>query len=76
MHHLCLSIVAMVACFCVQIKQKEQGESFGVLGEFVREAEKKNQRLVLHWFLEQCHLEDVTSKDGNNFRGLCECFGV
>lgn len=74
-HHLCLSLVAMITCACVRLEEKKPGESFGSLGDFVREVQKENQRMVMYWFLEQCHLEQVSPKDASKFRGLCEALG-
>jgi len=75
-HHLCLSLVSMIACFCVRLEEKKAGENFGTLGEFVRKVQNQNQRMILHWFLEQCHLEKVTPKDDKEFKELCEGLGI
>lgn len=74
-HHLCLSLVAMMACACIRLEQRKEGESLGSLGEFVRNVQKQNQRTVLHWFLEQCHLEDIDPKDKSKVNALCDSLG-
>jgi SRSO17 transposase len=74
-HHLCLSLVAMMTCFCIRFDQRKPGESLGTLGEFVRELQKQNQRAILHWFLEQCHLEKTSPQDDRKFETFCESLG-
>lgn len=70
--HLCLSIVAMIACVCIRLSELEKGEVLGTLGEFVESKRKQNQRLLFSWFFEQFHLEKMTGEDRNKFDALCD----
>jgi hypothetical protein len=75
-HHLCLSLVAMITCFCIRWEQRKNHDDLGTLGEFIQEVQNKNQRNLLCWFLEQWHLEPLTDEDLCRFNGLCEDIGL
>ena len=75
-HHLCLSLVAMITCFCIRLEQRKHGESLGTLGEFIREVQKQNQRRVLTSFLVRWNLEKISPENHFKFNELCESLGM
>ena len=75
-HHLCLSLVAMITCFCIRFEQRKHGESLGTLGEFIREVQKQNQRRVLTSFLVRWNLEKISPENHFKFNELCESLGM
>ena len=75
-HHLCLSMLAAVACAWVRMHECEKNESFGSLGEFIESCRKRNQRELLGIFIERCDLENIHSKNSNKFIALCEEMGL
>ena len=75
-HHLCLSLVAMISCFCVRLEERKPNESLGTLGEFVRSLQQKNQRVILQKVLEEWNLEKMMGEDLIRFKELCESIGL
>ena len=71
-HHLCLSIVAMIACFCVLTERKKTNENLGTLGEFIRNVQKENQRSVFQFLIKQSYLENISLQNENEFNALCD----
>jgi SRSO17 transposase len=74
-HHLCLSLLAMITCACLRLEQKKTNENFGTLGDFVRGVLSQNQRAVLHCFLVQWRLEALSPEEERKFNELCESLG-
>lgn len=72
-HHLCLTIVAAIACACVRLRESEDEKSgkFGSWGEFVGRLRKKNQRLFPEYFLEKSGKEKYS-----DFDKLCSDLGI
>lgn len=74
-HHLCLCLVAAVACICVRLEQRKDDEELGSWGKFVENVKKENQRGVMRWIFEQCDFKHDIVKDDNKFGELCNSLG-
>jgi hypothetical protein len=72
-HHLCLTIVAAIACACIRLRESEGGKSVGFesWGEFTDRLRKKNQRLFPEYFSEQSEKEKYS-----DFDKLCSDLGI
>lgn len=72
-HHLCLTIVAAIACACIRLQESEDGKNVGFesWGEFTDRLRKKNQRLFLGYFLELSKKEKYS-----DFDKLCSDLGI
>jgi hypothetical protein len=72
-HHLCLTLVAAIACACIRLKQLEQGEADPAesWGSFTRKLQRCNQRSFLKHFLEK-----QRGNDDSKFNELCEAIGL
>lgn len=72
-HHLCLTIVAAIACACIRLQEFSNGKSVKSesWGEFTDRLRKKNQRLFLRYFLEQSEKEKYS-----DFEKLCSDLGI
>jgi hypothetical protein len=72
-HHLCLTLVAAMACAYLRIVEFEEGkgspsESWGA---FTRRLRKENQRHFLRFFLEKSKTNEY-----NDFEELCDSLGI
>lgn len=72
-HHLCLVLVAAIACACIRLDELNAGktDSNESWGAFTRRWQNTNKRLFLKYFLER-----DKPKDDHDFDQLCEAIGL